>query len=472
MSQAVFDFYASNEFIEYPFAERQSDGLHELFVDAYLVHNVSNQGRVRIASFNPAGTAELRFEDGSLLVSLTAGDGFISKSFGAYDLYEWRRSSTIAKGFTGLFLVFRTVIVHRSLARFVFPVVSFTSFLNPARVNPQLQRVRSYAVAVPGEECCQDTPGRKSLILEAGFNALIEPAEAPAGEELVETAVSPRNPTRIAFNFDAGSGRGTFPVCEDPTAEIKTIKSMGPDDNGEFKLSSKDCTWDETRLVGGTLPPIHPNTDYLASIMGALDAVFVQLHQGCRACCDCSDYSRAYQLMASIYARAKAVRDKMQDVAAQYGTAKSKWLSKKVQKEVGRKANIRVMARPDFYVDLAFTIANNQTDNVLSATRLAIALSPGSSPTPEYVEGTGYVEAENMHGVRLDPYNAGGGVFSAQLPEIKPGQYAVYRMSVRYTGDSRVGKQVNVYLTAADGGGGNARYEQAQTVLLKPLEKT
>lgn len=473
MSQAIFDFYASNEHIEYPFLVRQDDGYHNLFVDAFVSHNSPNQGLVRLASFDPAGTLELRFDDGSLLASLTIVDNFITSVFGAYTLYEWKRLSTITKGFTGLVLAVRLIVVSRRLATFAYPRSSSTAYLNPARVNPRLRGVDSYAVAVPGEECCQGTPGRESLILQAGFNTALEVVAPEAGEELVEASTPVRNPTRIAIHLNAGEGLGLFPVCEDPKANIKTIKSVGPDDVGDFKLEGKDCTWVESRLAGPVLSPVHPNTDYLSQITGALNAAFVQLHQGCRACCDCQDYARAYQLLTETWDRAYAVVVRLQNAASLYNTVRSKWESEKASREIGRSLNIRTMARPDFYVDLAFTVSNNKSGELLNPTKLTVSFNPASNPTPVYVEGTGYLEASTLHNERVDPYNQGGGVFTVSIPSIKPGNYAVYRMSVRYAEGTRAARAVVVTATAADlEGGGGSRWLQAQTILLKPLDKS
>ena len=473
MSQAVFDFYASNEYIEYPFLERQPDDYHLLFVDAFVSHNHSNQGKVRLASFDPVGNLELRFEDGTLLAALTAADGFLTSSFGGYTLYAWRRLSTIAKGFTGLVLAVRLIVVSRRLATFVYPRSSSTSYLNPARVNPRLPGMQSYTVAAPGEECCQGAPGRESLILQAGFNTVLEEVVPEAGEEFEEQVIPPRNPVRIAFNFDAGGGTGLFPVCEDPRSNLKTIRSMGPNEAGDFKLEGKDCTWVEARLAGAVEAPVHPNTDYLCQIVDTLNAAFVQLHQGCRACCDCQDYARAYQLLTDVWTRAQAVIARLQGVVVTYEEVRSKWAYQKSVKEIGRALTIRTMARPDFYVDLAFTLSNNQSNGLLNPTKLTIRFNPASSPRPAYVEGTGYLEASTLHNERADPNDLGGGAYSVDIPAIKPGNYAVYRMSVRYVDGIRAARSVVITADATDvGGGGGSRWSQSQTVLLKPLDKT
>jgi hypothetical protein len=470
MSQAVFDFYASNEFVEYPFADRQSDGYHRLFVDAFVAHDSDNPGLLRLASFDPAGYLTLTFDDESILASLTPADGFVSREFGRYSLFEWRKRTTTIKGFAGPVLTVRLVVVSRSLNDFAFPRSSSTSYLNPARVNPSVRRMTSYAVAEPGEECCPAPPGVTALVLQSGFNAFLEPA--PAEIEIEEAPAVPRSPTKVVIHLDAGGGLGTYPVCESPFADLKTLGSAGPDANGNFSLDTSDCTWAEARLSGPVEPPIHPNTDYLSGIRDLIGGAFLQLHQGCRACCDCDDYGRAYRLISDIWNRASIVADRLRNVSAAYSVVRGKWESEKATRETGRGINIRLLARPDFYVDMVFTVTNNSADP-LAASKLKISLDPASNPEPVYVDGTGYAEGEGLHNFRADPLVEGLGIYGAELPAIGAGLYAAYKMSVRYVNGPRAGKAVLVTLNVEDvSGGGSARWAQAGTVLLKPLEKS
>lgn len=474
MSQGVFEFYQTMKFIEYPFDARRDDNLHTLFVDAYILHNATNRGKVRLAKFDPAGLVELRFEDGELLGDLTSVDGFNAQTFGDYTLYSWGRLGIVAGGFTGRCLAVQFVVLTSNLGKFGFPVVPSAAYLSSSRVNPSILKVEKYAVALPNQACCFGGPKAGKLIFKDGFNAGLELVEIErVVVPLVEETVQARKPTVIQINLDAQAGIGQYPVCEGASTAIRTIRNVAPTSLGEYKLQGKDCTWVETRLMGPAFTPVHPNTDYLSTIVDGANQTILQLHQSCRACCDCSDYGRAYEMLTVFSQRMNAVVVRLQEVAARYAQAKGAWDYQKQTREVGRRIHSRVMARPDYYVDVAVHVTNDQTGISLPETDVEISFDPGSNPGPVYVPGTGFVEAEGAHCQQVNPSNVAAGRFKISLSAVGPGKFAVYRMSVRYTGGSRAGKTVVVTTRAYEKNAPAVGLvtEQFTTQLVRPLDK-
>lgn len=451
MTQPVFDFYSANEFREYPFDKRRDDGLHELFVDAYVMHTAhrNNTGRLRIVSFNPSGNLELRFEDGTLLGNLTSADGFISSSFGRFILYEWRKSVTYGVGFISEDLIARLVVIVEKLSSFSFPVIPLDAYLLSTRVNPRLRNVVTTALAFSNVSCCLGGPNRNALQMEAGYNVDIsqQATAAVVGLGLV-TAETVRAPEKVYISASNGDGLGAFPVCEDPSQYVRSINGVLPNDEQDFRIGLKDCTWEETRLVGGTSSPIHPNTDYIGSIIDSMERTIFQLHQACRACCDCPDYGRAYDIIYKSWARAAQVADRLAIVRTDYHRILDDWRTAKADRESGLQVELRVIARPDYHVAIAVQLGNNGhvALNPLTLTINAAVIGL----TIVYTERSGYVEIEGVHNYQIDPTGIPNGPFSIVLSAPEPGKYSIYRMSMRYTGTYRAGKYVSVFATAAN----------------------
>ena len=445
MTQPVFEFYSANEFREYPFDARRDDGLHELFVDAYVMHTAhrDNTGRLRMVSFNPAGDLELRFEDGTLLGNLTSADGFISSSFGRFTLYEWRKSVTYGAGFTSEDLIARLVTITEKLSDFSFPVSPSHAYLLASRVNPRPLNVVSTALAFPGLACCLGGPNRNALQMESGYNLELS-TQAPESEVGLALAETPevRAPEEVSVSALAGAGAGTFPLCEDPSEYVRSLNGVQPNDEKDFRLGMVDCTWEETRLVGATSPPVNPNTDYLGSIIDATEKVILQMHQACRACCDCPDYGRAYDIIYTTWSRAKNVNNRLIEVLGDYERILNEYKELKAERENDLQVKLRLIATPDYQVAIAVQLGNNSHTD-LNPMTLTIGASV-SGLSVAYIEGSGFIEAEGTHNSQRDPGGTPGGPFTVEMPALAPGKYAVFRMAVRYTGTARAGKYAEV----------------------------
>lgn len=470
MTQPVLDFYSANEFREYPFDKKRDDGLHALFVDAYVMHTAyrDNPGRLRIASFNPAGDLELRFEDGILLGNLTSADGFISSAFGRFVLYEWRKSVTYGVGFTSEDLIARLVVIAEKLSSFSFPVTPLDAYLLSTRVNPRLRNVVTTALAFPNAVCCLGGPNRNALQVESGYNLDVSQQKAAATIGLgLAVAETVREPETVYVSASKGDGLGVFPNCETPGQYVRSVNGALPNDEQDFQLGFKDCTWEETRLVGSTSAPVHPNTDYLGSIVGTLNQIMLQIHQACRACCDCPDYGRAYDILYNTWSRAKSVNERFAAVRNKYHQILSTWGTLKTEREVGLKVALRLIARPDFHVAIAVHIGNSSHE-ALNPLSLQITTAV-SGMTSVYTDKSGYVEMEGTHNLQKDPEGVPHGPFYVSLPAPEPGKYVIYRLSIRYNGTSRANKTAKITATAHNAQ--ESAYAEKTIKLLKPLVK-
>jgi len=447
MTGAVFDWLTSNTKIDYPFDDRQPDGTHRLFVDAYVQHNnAEKEQRLRIATFDPAGALVLKFEDGTTLTSLTAGDNFISTVFGSFTVYAWRKSTTIGAGFTSEDLTARLAVLTAELGMFGFPLSPVQGFLLSSLVNPRIPRIRRLAVAIAGQACC--TGGGftgNDIILEEGNNIQIRRIEGSAagGLGIVDVDVT-RVPEVLEISAIAGAGSGRFIDCDVTIPPLKRINAIGPDTRGDFKLEGRDCVWTE-RKVDTEAPAIRPNTDYLATVLENL----LQLHQNCDACCQCAEYGSAYEKLSEIWARARDVADRVERVRQQYNILAATVNAIKPIRETGLGVRLQVVSRPDFHLAVS-ALCHNDGAQSLGLTRLRFSLSDDAHF--EYIPRSGIFDAETFRNFQLDPLMAGGNLI-VDVPSLRGAQYATYSFEVRYknTLANRKGRVIYAAVQATSG---------------------
>lgn len=425
MSGSVFEWYTSNTFIDYPFDARNA-GIQGLFVDAYVQHNklTTKNSRLRLQTFDPLGVLTLRFEDGTLLAALTATDNFVSHVFGAYTVYDWRRETTFGPGFTDEDIVARVMVVTAQLPNYTFPINPVEAFLLASLVNPRINRVRRLAVAQPGIPCCTGGgfTGDKALFEEGNnVNITVDSAPTPSGLGIIgqnQTRVA----TKIRFDAVAGGGIGNFINCDSIAPPIKLINSVGPDTNGNFRLSGIDCTWIERR-VQSVSPPIHQNTDYLATVYDAL----LQLHQNCGVCCSCEDFGDVYTMLARIWNQAKSIAKDIEAARKQLSALVAQIFVDKALIENGLNVKLQALARPDFFLALQGVAYNNADVPVGPITMTFTVGGNGFTYTP----GSGILDAENMHKVALDPALSPAH-YSVIIPSIPAAGFATYSFEGRF----------------------------------------
>lgn len=371
---ATVEWYQSNQSTAYPFKERQSDNMHLLFTDAAVYHNRELDRaydlRLHACSLVSPAAADLRFSDGTQLTYLLeggAGVTFQKIVFGEYTIYEWRRSTVNGSGFTDEDIIVRLVVVTARMADFPGSFNLVDGTLIPSLVNPRIKRVRRLFVkrALTGDI---DLVTHDKVRFEAGSNLEFAVEDTPAAKTV-------RVPTTIKINAAPGLGAGVVLECNEIEG-IKTINKVGPDERGNFNLSSSPCSWFE-RPMKNPGPPTHPHTDgtlqpadaqwpYNAPVVTGPGLI---LHQDCKACCSCDDYVNAYRAMLGVWQRAQALAARAQALQSSYNALCSLMNAGGGKHPTGLQCRIDFISRPNFTVGISVTVYNNspmeipQSDN-------------------------------------------------------------------------------------------------------------
>lgn len=441
MLGSAFDWYSSNTKIDYPFTEIQPDLIHELFVDAYVQHSklTDKQQQLRIAEFNTNGDLKLHFADATVLADLTALDGFQTHIVGVYTIYSWVRATTLPSGVTDEDLVVKLVVLTAKLADFVLPITPTKGNLLDSLVNPHVKRVRRIGVALPGAACCIGF-AEGDVILESGNNVqLTTPSEQPnIGLGIIaEDTVRPGKLVRVAVIPGAGAGR--FNNCTAQDNPLKTINNIGPDAQGNFQLSGRDCTWVEQRVetIGGDL---YPNTDYRIDQM--LKAA-LQLHQNCKTCCDCGDYATAYDTIRRLFDRAKIAAARLAALTAIYNQIRDLIASQPCLDHSGLQVRLKAVPQPNYQVSI-YVLAYNNTMADLGVTQMQIELLPSGWGL---VAGSGSLSCDPFFDTRVDPV-VSGSVAEVTFPIFKQGTFAKFSFDIRYSGTVPNRQSIVVDMTA------------------------
>ena len=464
------EWYSSNHMNSYPFDTRLVGDVHKLFVDAYVVHNknTDKKQRVRMTLFNPGtGQLQLRFEDTTILANFTYADNFQSVFFGEYIIYRWWHATTLPSGLTDDDIYVCLVVPQDELMNFMYPLTPSDAYIMASLINPRMGRVRRIAVdSNPGYAITpSDFVTSDSVTLEAGNNIAtsVQAANPAVGLDIVpEDTV--RVPTVVVIDADPGAGTGRYSTCNTTTPPLKLINTTGPDVLGNFEFQGQDCTWIERMLTGSpVLPPTHQNTDYLTT---ALD-FSIELHQDCLACCDCSDYGDVYSNLSKIWTRARTAAARIEVARKQYIALNAQLRQIKIDTETGLNAIVRTLVRPDFHLAVGGQIYNNSKDDLGSVT-IVFELD---QPFALYTAKSGFVDAENMHQVQVDPIIVGL-TYTVILPKLSSRAFARYTFEVRFAEGltDRQKALVNVTLTATSGA--HTASDVLSSQLQGPLVKT
>ena len=425
MLGASFEWSAANPYSAYPFTEKQPDGLNALIVDFYLRHNQPEQGLLHLSLFDPSGYLSLSWSTGVALCALTPADNFHSFDFGEYTVYQWQRSATLPAGFTSEDYVVRLTVNSAQRPNFPqsspgsYPLLPTHGVLLASLVNPQVKRVRRIGLAFAGQSTLYAST-EKPTVLVGGYNTAftLQPTDtvAPAGGRA--------GPRRVTLDVAPGLGLGAFSNCEKATTTPKTINSIAPDDQGNLQLEGTDCVWVERPVVTTALP-IYPNTNY--AITAARQA-FLQLHQDCGPCCECTDYGDAYAAIERLWKRAQAASVRVNTALAEY-----KVLNEQVaelQCDVAQGAlglRLKLLARPGYTLAIMVLLTNN-TATDFGLTTLTLDLAPTGF---HYLRGSGRLDADALHDAPADPVIRGSQLLIA-LPGIASASFARYSCNVYY----------------------------------------
>lgn len=437
---AIFEWYQSNHATSYPFRDRQQEGVHELFVDAAVYHNIhrDNPGDVRINYYRlePAASIELRFTDGTVLAYLTDGaPGVVyqTMTFGSYTIYEWRYSTVTGEGYTDADIVVRLVVLTARLFDLPTELTLVDGTLVASLINPRVKRVRRLFVkrALSGEI---DLVTHNKVRFEAGNNVAFVLDPGVAGAD-VET----RQPTRITVNAEAGLGLGAELRCNE-TEGIKRINKLEPDERGNFKLESSLCSWFE-RPMTNSRAPVNPNTDvrmdpgnaqwpYNAPVVTGPGLI---MHQDCKACCSCDDYVNAYRAMRTQWERAQAVALRIQALQATYNELCAAMNAGLGKIPLNVNGTLSMIARPDFHLACSFLVYNNSTE-ALGTVQLDIVVDQPISRIA-YVQRSGQVDFGVGNNFQIDPLivpAASTTTFRTTIAGLAQGAFVRFTVNMRF----------------------------------------
>ncbi len=461
-----FDWLSSNSKTAYPFTERQTDGTHGLFVDASVYHTNlrAKKEPVYLSIFDSTPGSErvqLRFSDSALLLDLsTLNASFRKTVFGAYTIFEWSLSlmddsspdivfNPVDTGFTVVDQSVKLVVLTSALTLFATNL-TLTAYLIPSLVNAMAKGVRRLFVRLP--DLVTPTLTRffevlgNKVIFRSGLNTQLSVATRST-----EEAAVPRSKKKIVVDVEPGSGQGYFVSC-DPSQQpgIRTINKVPPNALGNVALTGQDCLWVET-LIDDVISEesSFENTDYIA----LLRAGTLGLHNDCGACCDCTDYSNAYENIRSAWNSAKGIATRVEALRTDYNDLVD------VVDDIasgpavkGERGQIVVQAVVTANYQLSATVTfENTTDfwlrgNIFKITTTGV---PGFKPTPG--SGQWLISDEAGSPIFVDPissdvYDTPTQAYSMMemaLPWAKPGVRYSYRFSGRFDAVAGFSRQNN-----------------------------
>lgn len=474
----AFEWYQSNQATAYPFASRQVEDIHELFVDAAVYHNAERTResdlRLHYYKLTPSAAVELRFADGTVLATLADGGpgvAYQQVTFGSYTIYEWRRSTVTGEGFTDEDIIVRLVTFTEKEATLPTELYPADGTLIAALINPRIKRVRRLFVkrALTGEI---DLVTHEKVRFEAGNN-LEFALEELVGDEAV------RQPTTVVINAEPGLGLGEELRC-DESEGIKRINGVEPDSRGDLKLEGSPCSWFE-RPMKNPGPPVHPHTDNTlepADAQWPYDAPIVTgpgliLHQDCEACCACEDYVNAYESMLTWWQRAQIVAARVARIQETYNQLCALINAGSGKIPRGVTASLLTLPRPDFNFACGFLLYNNSGEDI-GTTELTIEVDQDPTVT-EYITRSGYLDFGGSNSFQIDPLASAGGLgtqFKAVIAGLAVGAFVRFTLNIRF--NALLVDRANTVVTGkaiATWGGGTAEDIQRMQ-LTPPTQKT
>lgn len=180
---------------------------------------------------------------------------------------------------------------------------------------------------------------KQILTLEAGYNVnLLQETEsstlALANLGLATTAVidGTRKTNKIKLEAIPGAGIGVFPGCVDSEVVLRTINKQKANTFQNFTLDTEGCV--RAQPAVGLVTSSPRTFDYAAFNMTTAQAkASLELHNDCKACCDCESFARTYQGLKRQWFLAKDLADFAVAARDQYGIAVDRWVQEKTTRE-------------------------------------------------------------------------------------------------------------------------------------------
>jgi len=431
----IFEFYSENEHVNYPFEDSPDSGLKSLFVDAAIYTTSWTQKRIKLVLWNPPQIT-LQYEDGSAFFS-APGTGIVfsgPNNFGNYSLYEWKKVDTNLSEFTGAEVVVRFVLRTDQISLYSLPIIPTMSVLLSSLVNPRPLRVRKLALKQPGLPLPLGGGFAQGIVqLEAGYNMSLQTAPPAATIALGLTPVQEvRKPTTVIVDAIPGAGLGVYKDCSTPSPDIKILGNATPDANGNVELQGKDCTWTEVPITN-TGPAIHPHTNYHASPVPNT----LQLRDECTACCDCSDYKKAYEGIRTVWQRALHASHRIETLREQYQELVQDVKAALVNVCPGEiTSDLGLVARPDYHLAVHLSMVSNESTLTTAPLTIYFLFRPYG---PVFTNGSGLFSNQDVRLQPMEPDYVGsvaapfsGPAWKITIPPIPPQGRTYYDFAVRF----------------------------------------
>lgn len=429
-----FEFLTTNRFIAYPFAESiDAARLHEAVVDAVIFHNRDPGQQIRLDTLDlDTDELVLTLADGTPFVTFSSLDKKPAEDFGDYRLHEWQRSSTKTGGFTDQDIVARLVFHAETEDGLVFPIepAADQGVFESSVIHQEPERVRRIHVVSAGGATLMITEGE--LLIQAGFNMEVIP-EGETTSEGFEAAVGQvpeiRVPTALRWTAQPGLGRGAFPTCVEETPPIFTINNQRPDDFGGFLLEATDCYWWERVLNAPRTPVIDEIIDAISTVKENALAI----RSRCEECCSCDDFINAYKQLRSVFEKAQAASEIINDVLRTYLETLAQFKDVKILRETGLECRLDVSGYPGYQVGLQLLFFNNSCTPILGPAKIEIEAV--SEVLSEFVADSGRLNSDTLQDEHLTPDGAHP-VYSIEVPgNLNAARFSIYRMALVFPRD-------------------------------------
>ena len=381
-----FEWLTSNTRVAYPFTEKISplnvgeSDFSDLTVDAYVLTTISTQQNIKLSYLeDPTAVSPkvtIKFADDTIAFdSDTAGGStvnFKTSIFGEWTVLEWTNTA---------YGVARLLLKTDAISDYAWPVAPVNAFLVAFTTQPASSKVKTVSKGTfvfDGD-----------IELVSGFNVDLVETDNP---EFVDSTPQ-RGRKFVRIDTSEGLGLGNYLDCDPADPPVVTINGIGPDSNGNLALNGDDCYRLEIPIdeaAQGALPgpPWH------------LEDNTLKIYNNCAPCCDCEDYIHVYDdLERTVYARAKAVSDKIYSTRDSFRELVEKVNQEKACREVPT-LQVRLVSRPGWTATVQAIIRNNQACQV---DYIYLDFAFGGVTRPLYVPSSGYFNSKTTKQERFDP---------------------------------------------------------------------
>jgi len=330
------EWHQSHKTISYPFVGPVSDQLKRTVVDALIIDGERVDERVKLAQLIvPSWTAAavsvaLRYSSSNTDFFTDEYDTYLS-TFGEYGVIRLS-SATERKE------VMLTVVISEVLGA----SITETGLLVGRCQEPGQAAVRSitFDVGKSTETITGD------FGIEAGYNMTV----VNDGTAQVPEATRTLSMHVVELSASAGAGAGKLPSDCAGDGGLRTINGVGPNDFGDFTLTTGDC-----HCI--FVPSLEHDDELDVPIIVQMPNT-LSMRNDCLACCDCDDYERSYAALNNIYVDGTLVGSTLGDMANTLGSVMGSMEFERDRRQSRRKA-LRLRPTPGWFVGTTITLINN-----------------------------------------------------------------------------------------------------------------